>query len=104
SITGTGSAILAGDVVGSSLVSFASGVTVARDSSVVSNGGRIDFAKAVAGNLVAGLRLDAGYNGVIGLGGSIGTPSLSLGWLEITGTLHDPSSYGAFPRPRSPGI
>ncbi|MCX8500097.1 MAG: hypothetical protein ORO03_00130, partial [Alphaproteobacteria bacterium] len=82
SVTGTGQAILVGDIIGSSSVSFDNMVTVARDSTVASSGGRIEFARTVAAlNAVAGLRLDAGFGGVIALGGNIGSPSLSFGWV-----------------------
>ena len=105
-VTGTGTAILEGDVIGSGAVSFGSAVTVARDSSVAASGGRIDFAKTVAAlNAAVGLRLDAGYGGVISLGANIGTPTLSLGWVDLTGTVNNPAgSIFARQTTRRPGI
>ena len=106
-VTGTGTAILEGDVVGSGAVSFGSAVTVARDSSVAASGGRIDFAKTVAAlNAVVGLRLDAGYGGVISLGANDWhSASLSLGWVDLTGTVNNPAgSIFARQTTRRPGI
>ncbi|MCX8501109.1 MAG: hypothetical protein ORO03_05390 [Alphaproteobacteria bacterium] len=96
-VNGAGTTILAGDIVGNSVVSIATPVTVANDSTVVTNGGRIEFARSVAAlNRVVGLRLDSGYGGVIALGGSLGSPNLSLGWVELNGGLSNPSGYGVF--------
>ena len=54
-------------------VAITTPTVVARDSAVVSNGGRIEFARGAAAlNALVGLRVDAGYGGVIALGGSIG--------------------------------
>ena len=83
--------ILIGDLIGNSTVSIDTAVAVGRDSSVTTNGGRVEFAKSVVAlNPLVGLRLDAGYGGVIALGGAIGSPTLSLGWIDITGLLSNP--------------
>ena len=96
-VGGTGLAILVGDIVGTSSVNFGTTVAVARDSTVATSGGRIEFARTVAAlNAVAGLRLDAGQGGVIALGGNIGSPSLSFGWVELNGEFSNPSSYGIY--------
>ena len=99
-VSGSGSTVLTGDIVGSSAVTIATTVIVARDSTVVANGGRIEFAKAVAaavaGSLAPGIRLDAGYGGMIHLGGSLGIPTMSLGWVDLTG---GPQPFG---RPWTP--
>ncbi|MCX8500846.1 MAG: hypothetical protein ORO03_04020, partial [Alphaproteobacteria bacterium] len=98
-IGGTGSSILAGDIIGGSAVTVATAVVVARDLTVAANGGRIEFATAVAArNAVAGLRLDAGYGGVIALGGNIGSSEVSLGWVELNGLVSNLSGYGIFYR------
>ena len=96
-VLGDGRAVLAGDIVGNSAVTIQSAVTVVRDSAVIANGGRIEFARAVAAiNAIVGLRLDGGYGGVIGLGGNIGSPSLALGWVELNGYLNNPGKFGVY--------
>ena len=97
SITGSGSTILVGDIIGGAGVAITTPTVVARDSAVVSNGGRVEFARGAAAlNALVGLRVDAGYGGVIALGGSIGSPSLSLGWVELTGLISNPSGNGIY--------
>ena len=108
-VASSGAVVLEGDVVGSGAVTLGPAVVVARDSTVAVSGGRIDFLRSVAAmNAAVGLRLDAGYGGVIGLGGAIGSPTLSLGWIDITGLLSNPGKFGIFSRlpiqRRSPGI
>ena len=98
-VSGGGMAVLEGDIVGSSAVSFDQAVVVARDSAVAVSGGRIDFARAVAAsNAAVGLRLDAGYGGVIALGATIGAADRALGWVELNGLVSNPSGYGIFYR------
>ena len=107
SVTGSGNAILEGDVVGSGTVTFDQTVTVARDATVAASGGRIDFASTVAAlNATVGLRLDAGFGGVISLGGTIGSPDFSLGWVELNSLIINPNNYGIFARDlrRAPGL
>ena len=96
-VTGPGSTILTGDIVGNSVVSFATPVTVAHDSTVVTNGGRIEFARSVAALKPSG-RAAARF----GLwrrdcpGGSLGSPNLSLGWVELNGLVSDPGGFGVY--------
>ena len=99
-VTGSGSTLLAGDIIGHSAVLLGTTVVVARDSSVVSSGGLVAFARSVVSLFpavrVPGLRLDAGSAGLIVLGGSLGRPTLTLGWLELNGLVSNPSSFSAY--------
>ena len=72
-------------------------VLAARDLTVASSGGSIEIAKSVATlTSEVGLRLDSGFGGRMTLGGSLGAPTLSLGWLELNGTVSNPLNYGVF--------
>ncbi|MCX8500408.1 MAG: hypothetical protein ORO03_01740, partial [Alphaproteobacteria bacterium] len=99
-VTGTGSTLLAGDIIGHSAVNLGTAVVVARDSSVVSSGGRVEFARQVDSLFAAvrapGLRLDSGASGLIVLGGSLGSNSLALGWVELNGLVSNPSSFAVY--------
>ena len=111
-VTGSSVTILTGEIVGSSSVTIATTAVIARDSSIVSHGGTIEFTQPVVVLFTTaqtpgfkapsvptpGLRLDAGHGGHIALGGSLGNPTMELGWVEIIGRLTDQSTYGIFAR------
>ena len=72
---------------------------VARTSALVTSGGVIAIPQIVSlipNNPLVGLRLDSGYGGTIRFGGAIGSPSLSLGWVELNGGLSNPNGYGVY--------